>query len=121
MVSDRIWKNARKYYKHTEFVVLDEIFRNFYASYSRDFKIHLKDKPGNYGLLFCALANTQYIYASRVLRHPTSPYVILPINNPEKNENIHDLVMQISNDILNNGRNAVLPLRPKCPRILQNH
>ena len=106
------------YYRHTEFVEIDETFRNFYASYNRDFKIYMKDKTGNYGLLFCVLADIQYRYASRVLRHPTSPYVTLPINNPEKNGNIHDLVMQISKDSLDNGRNADLPLRPKCPRIL---
>ena len=33
------------------------------------------------------------------------PYVTPPINNPEKKGNIHDLVMEISKDILKPGRN----------------
>ena len=33
------------------------------------------------------------------------PYVNPPINNPEKKGNIHDLVMEISKDILKPGRN----------------
>ena len=34
-------KGARKYYQHTEFVVIDETLRNFYASYNCDFKVYM--------------------------------------------------------------------------------
>ena len=61
----------------------------------------MEDKPGNYGLFFCVLTDAQDQYASR-----TIPYVTPPINNPEKKRNIHDLVMQISKDILETGRNV---------------
>ena len=61
----------------------------------------MKDKPGNYGLLFRVLADAQDRYASRI-----TPYVTPPINNPEKKGYIHDLVMQISKYILNTGRNV---------------
>ena len=43
-------KNARKYYWHTEFVVIDETLRNFYTSYNCDFKVYMKDKPVDYGV-----------------------------------------------------------------------
>ena len=33
-------KNALKYYQHTEFVVIDETLRNFYALHSCNFKVH---------------------------------------------------------------------------------
>ena len=44
----------------------------------------MKDKPGNYGLLFRVLADAQDRYASTVI-----PNVTPPINNPEKKGNIH--------------------------------
>ena len=37
----------------------DETSRNFYASYNCDFKVYMKDKPGNYGLSFHVLADAQ--------------------------------------------------------------
>ena len=61
----------------------------------------MKDKAGHYGLIFRVLANAQDRYADRVIL-----YVTLFINNPEKKGNIHDLVMEISKDILNTGRNV---------------
>ena len=54
---------------------------NFYASYKSDFKVYMKNKPENYGLLFWILADVQYPCASRII-----PYVIPPFNNPEKRE-----------------------------------
>ena len=81
--------------------MIDETLRNFYALYNCDFTVYMKDKPGNYGLLFCVLADAQDRYASTV-----TPYVTPPILNPEKNGNIHDLVMEIFKDILNTGRNV---------------
>ena len=81
--------------------MIDETLRKFYASYNCDFKVYMKDKHGNYGLLFRVLANGQDRCASRVI-----PYVTPPINNPEKKGNFHDLVMEISKDILNTGRNV---------------
>ena len=79
IVFDRIRKNVRKYYRHTEFFVKDETLRNFCASYNCDFKVYMKDQPGNYGLLFGELADAQDRYASGVI-----PYDTPPINNPEK-------------------------------------
>ena len=35
-------KSARKYYQHTEFVVIDETLRNFYAAYNCDFNVYMK-------------------------------------------------------------------------------
>ena len=55
-------KNVRKYYWHAEFVLIDEPLRNFYASYNCYFKVYMKDKPGNYGLLFRVLADAQDRY-----------------------------------------------------------
>ena len=81
--------------------MIDETLRNFYASYNCDFKVYLKDKPGNYGRLFCVLADAQDRYASRVI-----PHVTPSINNPKKKGNIHNLVTEISKHILNIGRNV---------------
>ena len=81
--------------------MIDGTLGNFYASYSCDFKVYMKDKPGNYGLLFRLLAYTQDQHASRVI-----PYVNPPINNSEKKGNIQDLVMETSQDIFNTGRNV---------------
>ena len=60
-------KNAPKFYRHTEFVVIDEALRNFYTLYNCDFKVYMKVKPGNYGLSFRVLADAQDRYASRVI------------------------------------------------------
>lgn len=57
----------------------------------------MKDKPGNYGL---SLVDMTYHYVSRVILCVTPP-----INNPKEKENIHDLVMGISEDILITERN----------------
>ena len=46
------------------------------------------------------LADATNHYASWLI-----PYVTPSINNPEKKGNIHDLVMEISKDVLNSGRN----------------
>ena len=73
--------SARRYYRHTEFVIINETLQNFYASYKSDFKEYIKDKRENYGLLFWILADVQYPYASRII-----PYVTPPFNNPEKKE-----------------------------------
>ena len=73
--------NPRKYYRHIEFVVIDETLQNFYASYNCDFKVDMKEKPGNYGLLFRVLTDAQDWYTSRII-----PYVTPPINHPEIRE-----------------------------------
>lgn len=41
----------------------------------------MKEKPGNYRLLFRVLADAQDRHASAII-----PYVTPPINNPEKRE-----------------------------------
>ena len=82
-------------------MVIDETLRNFYASYNCDFKVYMKDKPGNYGLLFLVLADAQDRYASMVI-----PYITPLINKPEKKGSIHDLVMEIFKNILSTGRSA---------------
>ena len=84
------FNNTRKYYRHTEFVAIDEILRSFYTLCNCDFKFYMKDKPANYGLSFRVLANMADPYASLVI-----PCVTPPINNPHEKENIHDLVMAI--------------------------
>ena len=61
----------------------------------------MKDKPGNYVLLFRELVDTQDRYDSRII-----PYSTPLINNTEKKENIQALVIGISKDILNTGRNV---------------
>ena len=48
--------------------MIDESLRNFYALDNCDFfKVYMKDKPGNYGLLFHVLADAQHRYAFRVI------------------------------------------------------
>ena len=61
----------------------------------------MKEKPGNYVLLFRVLVDAQDRYASRVIS-----YLTPPISNPEKKRNIHDLVMETSKDVLHTGRNV---------------
>ena len=56
----------------------------------------MKDKPGDYPVL----ANVTDRYAFLV-----KPCVTPPINNPDEKENIHDLVLGISEDILITERN----------------
>ena len=73
--------NPRKYYRHIEFVVIDETLQNFYASYNCHFKVYTKEKPGNYGLLFRVLTDAQDWYISRII-----PYVSPPISHPEITE-----------------------------------
>ena len=70
-----------------------------YALYNYDFKVYMKDKPGNYGLVFRVLADPQDRYASRII------CVTPPFNNPGKKGNIHELVMEISKDVLKTERN----------------
>ena len=81
----------RKRYRHTEFVVISETLRFYHASYNYDFKVYMKvymkDKPGNYGLLFRVLVDAQDRYASGVIS-----YVTPPTNNPDKKGNIPDLL-----------------------------
>ena len=73
-------KYARKYYRYTEFVVIDITLTNFCTLYNCDFKVYMKGRSGNYGPLFLVLADdAQDRNASRVI-----PYVTLPISNPEK-------------------------------------
>ena len=72
-----------------------------YALYNCDVKVYMKDKPGNYVLLFRELVDTQDRYDSRVI-----PYSTPLINNTEKKENIQALVIGITKDILNTGRNV---------------
>ena len=66
-----------------------------------DFKVYMKDKPGNYRLLFRVLADAQDRYASRIISYVTPPH-----NNPEKKGNIYGLVMEVFKNILNTGRNV---------------
>ena len=73
--------NAQNHYPHTEFVVIDETLCKFFTSYKCDFKVYMKDKPGNYGLLFCVLAEVRDRYVSGVI-----PYVTPLIHNPEKGQ-----------------------------------
>ena len=94
-------KSARRYYRHTENTVIDETLRTFYATYNCDFKVYMKDKPGKYGLLFRVMADGKDRYASRIL-----PYVTPPISGSWKKTSTHDLVMEMSKDILNTGRNV---------------
>ena len=61
----------------------------------------MNDKSGNYGLLFRVLEDAQEWYASRAI-----PYVTAPTNNPEKKRNNCDLLIKISKDILNTGKNG---------------
>ena len=79
---------------------VDETLRNFYALYNCNFTVHMKDKPGSYGLLLRVLTHAQDRHASSV-----TPYVSLPISNPEEKGNIHKLVMEISKYNLKTGRN----------------
>ena len=73
--------NARKYYRHTDFVVIDQNLNKLYASYNCSFKLYMKDKRGNYELLFRVLAGMTDPYDSRVILYMTPP-----TNNPEKRE-----------------------------------
>ena len=54
----------------------------------------MNDKSRSYGLIFRLFADAQDWYASRAI-----PYVTPPINNPDKKENIRDLLIKISKDI----------------------
>ena len=60
-------KAACEVYWHTPFTVTDETLRNFYSSFSCDFKIYLPDKPGIYGLLFQCLEDAEDRYISTVI------------------------------------------------------
>ena len=51
----------------------------FYALCNFDFKIYVKDKWGNYGLIYSVLADVTDCYASWIIT-----YLIPPINNSEK-------------------------------------
>ena len=63
------------------------------------FKVYLKDKPGNYGLLIRVLADVQDWYATRII-----PYVALSINNPEKKrKDVSKTERQITGDRLYSG------------------
>lgn len=60
----------------------------------------MKGKPGNYILVYRILADTQDRYASRITNNVTPP-----INNPVKKRHIHELVIEISKDVLKTDRN----------------
>lgn len=57
-----------------------------------------ENQTGNYGLLFRVLADAQDQYAFRV-----TTCITPSINNPEKKQNMHVLVMEISKGILSTG------------------
>ena len=61
----------------------------------------MKDKPGDYPVL----ANVTDRYAFLV-----TPCVTPPINNPDEKENIHDLVLGISEDTLITETDFILQL-----------
>ena len=84
-------KNARKYYRHTEFVVIDETLRNLHTLYNCDFKsLYGRQTWKLWSFISCISRCT------RSICFYGNTYVTPPINNPEKKGNIHDLVMEFS-------------------------
>ena len=65
--------NVRQYYHHTEFVVIDETLCNCHNSYNCDFKVYMKDKPGNYGFLLSVLADVRHHNTSQVINYVIPP------------------------------------------------
>ena len=74
--------------------------QNIYAPFNCDFKVYMKDKTGNYGLLFRVLADAQYRYISRIM-----PYVLPFPSIILKKREVHEVVMEIAKDVLKTGRN----------------
>ena len=76
------------------FITIFDKLRNFHLSYYCDFKVNIKEKPENYGLLFLVLADGTDCYASRVISHVTPL-----INNLQEKGNIHDLIIKIMQNV----------------------
>lgn len=92
--------NLRQNYRHTELVCLDETLRNHFSQTNCDFLIFMPDKPGQMGLFFYTLADSVDRYMSRII-----PKVKTPISEEEKKVHTHELVMEITSDIVKTGRN----------------
>ena len=98
---DTFETNARKYYKHTELVTLDETLRNFFA-HECDLLLFLPDKPGQMGLFFFTLGDGIDRYFSPV--HPKMKPAV-SMSKKEASQKTRDLVMDITSDIHGTGRN----------------
>ena len=84
-------ENARKHYRHTPLVCIDETLRNYYGTYKCDFKVYMPDKPGKYGILFKCLADAEDRYVSRVLPYAGPP----PGTEKDESQSIHETVIEM--------------------------
>ena len=83
--------NAKRHYKHSELVCLEETLRNLFSQSNCDFLVFMPDKPGQMGLFFILW---------RII-----PKVKSPISEEERALHTHTLVMEITSDILGTERN----------------
>ena len=74
-------RNSRQWYKQTEFTVIDETPRNFYASYNCAFKVYLQDKQG---ILFRRMTDTSDRYVTRIIPYTTPVANTSKVNNSQK-------------------------------------
>ena len=97
---DKFEENARKYYKHTELVCLDETLRNFFA-HECDLRVFMPDKPGKMGIFFYTLGDGIDRYFSRIIPK-TKPAVSM--SQKDSKQETYELAMKITSDIHHTGR-----------------
>ena len=98
---DHFETNARRHYKHTELVCLDETLRNFF-SHECDLRVFMPDKPGQMGIFFYTLGDGIDRYFSRVIPKKKAA---LSMSAKEAVQKTNELVMEITSDIHYTGRN----------------
>ena len=98
---DTFERNACLHYNHTEFVVLDETLRNYFA-HECDLLFFLPDKPGQMGLFFYTLGDGIDRYFSRV-QPKMKPSVSM--SQKDAAQKTHDIVMDMTSEIHWTGRN----------------
>ena len=92
--------NIRTNYKHTELVCLDETLRNHFSQTNCDFLVFMPDKPGQMGIFFYMLTDSQDRYISRLV-----PKLKSSLSEEPSSTDMHNIVMELAEDILGTGRN----------------
>jgi len=98
---DKFERNCREYYRHHEFVCLDETLINCFASNNCDFLVFMPDKPGQMGIFFYTLADVKDRFFTRII-----PKVKRSISEKERKIETKEIVINITEDLHNSARSV---------------
>ena len=101
-VFDVFNSQLRKYLKPSECLTIDEMLVKFRGN--ARFRVHMKDKPGKYGLLFHVVTDSYYRYALNII-----PYTGRPQSQqdaPQQSGQTKQVVKDLSEPWRGSGRNV---------------